>query len=306
MTFQNGRRGADYGRGEHSIDEELVDGQALIQELRRLFGSPNYRPPVLPAIAMQVHLLTKRVDTSISEIVELVRKDALLAADVLRRAQSPLYAAKIPPRTLEDASLRIGKRGLRDLVFDVALSSKVFRVRGLDAPMEALRTHSLAVAACAREVAQLTSVGEDSAFLCGLLHDVGLAACLHALAELGGGRTNIDLDSVRDALREVHVEAGSHLVKLWKLPEDIQLVIGAHHAPNIGGYVHPTAACVVLGEEIALLVQERDSPIAALDLHSKKAVEESKGALGVSQSDLDKVVVKLKSRDRLRRSTRPP
>jgi HD-like signal output (HDOD) protein len=244
-------RTGQYGRGQHTIAGEFLEPGELLQELRTLFGSADYRPPVLPAIALEVHALTKRPDASIADVVALVKRDALLAADVLRRAQSPLYATRIPPRSLEDAASRLGLNGLRDLVFEVALSSKVFRAKGLEGPMDGLRRHSMVVAHCARAVALQTSIGDDSAFLAGLLHDVGLAAAMHALADWEKRGRKVDFALSVEPLKQVHIEAGMLVTRLWKLPGDLRAIVSAHHHPRVDNFVHPIAACVVLGEKIA-------------------------------------------------------
>ena len=83
----------NYGRGTHTIEAgDFVDPDEVLAWLRARFGSRDYRPPVLPAVAMQVHNLTRRNDTAIADVVALVRRDPLLAADVLRRAQPAAFA----------------------------------------------------------------------------------------------------------------------------------------------------------------------------------------------------------------------
>ncbi|MBX7193788.1 MAG: HDOD domain-containing protein [Sandaracinaceae bacterium] len=242
----------NYGKGTHTIEEgDFVDPDEILAYLRARFGSPQYRPPVLPAVAMQVHNLTRRNDTSISEVVALVRRDPFLAADVLRRAQSPMFATKAPPRTLEDAASRLGMNGVRDLVFEVALNGRIFRAKGFEEPMDAVRKHCLLVAYCTQAVAQMTRTSEDTAFLAGLLHDVGMLAALHALAEGAQGKT-VDLALASSALREVHVEAGVIVVRAWSLPQEIEAMVAAHHHPQIGTTVNPLAACVVTAEAIAV------------------------------------------------------
>ena len=139
-----------------TLSELSRRAQVSVGSIYARFGSKDYRPPVLPAVAMQVHNLTRRNDTAISDVVALVRRDPLLAADVLRRAQSPMFATKVAPRTLEDAASRLGMNGLRDLVFEVALGGKVFRAKGFEEPMDALRKHCLLVAYCTQAVAQMT------------------------------------------------------------------------------------------------------------------------------------------------------
>ena len=260
-----------YGRGTHTIDDACFsDTDELLARLRERFGSPEYRPPLLPAVALQIHDLTRRSDTSIAQVLALVRRDPLIAAQVLRRAQSPMFASKAPPRSLEDAAARLGMNGMRDLVFEAALSGTVFRAKGFEDAMDAIRKHSLLVAYCTQAVSSLVSVGEDGAYLAGLLHDVGLMAGLHAVAELCR-KSKPELEIIATVLRDVHVEAGEIVARLWNLPPALQAVISAHHVPRVGNAIVPLAACVVVGESIAVTlggsarvgVVELEAPSAA-------------------------------------------
>ncbi|MEO0325447.1 MAG: HDOD domain-containing protein, partial [Myxococcota bacterium] len=222
------RSDARYGKGKHTIDVELLDDSELIGELRGLFARKDYHPPMPPTVALEVHALSKRSDAEVDTVVALLERDAMLAAEVLRIAQSPAYAARIPPRTLGEAVMRLGLRNLMQVVWEAALNAKVFKSKAYQAPMESLRRHSVAMAHASRLVAAHTSVAEDQAFLFGLLHDIGFAACFIALSERRG-REPIDVHDEAAALETMHSEAGETLAKLWNLPKELELCIG-HHA----------------------------------------------------------------------------
>jgi hypothetical protein len=66
----------------------------------------------------------------------------------------------------------------------------------------------------------------EHAFLAGLLHDVGFAALLFALATR---KDRPELSEVWHHLDGVHELASKHLTKLWKLPLEISVVVGLHH-----------------------------------------------------------------------------
>jgi HD-like signal output (HDOD) protein len=300
MSLFPGRasRSPGYGQGEHTIDDDaFLDPTELLDELRALFASPNYHPPLLPAVALDVHALTKRADSSIADVVRLVRRDAMLAADVLRRAQSPAFVTKNAPRTLEDAAQRLGMRGIRDLVFEVAMTGKVFRSDVLEGPMDELRRHSTRVAMVAREVALETAISDDSVFLAALLHDVGLVAALHALADWKKKGRRFELADARSALTEIHVAAGTALVRLWGLPDELGWVVGAHHDPTIQGYVHPVAACIVVAEEVCSFV------FGDLQLAGEFLEGTGPHVRGIAQKSLgldDKTIARLVERVKLR------
>jgi putative nucleotidyltransferase with HDIG domain len=247
------RDDAGYGKGQHTFGAEdallAVVRTETAARLRERFASPEYRPPVLPGAALEVHRLarlpTEQVD--LPAVVKLVAADPLLAAGVLKRASAAI-GGSAAPRSLHEAVMRVGLNSLRDLVWEVALDLKVFRCKQYAGAMQDLQRHSIAVAKIAARIAAETSIAEDYAFLAGLLHDIGLAASLVMLAEPGPAPA---LEEVAADLDAIHEEASGIVASLWKLPPDLQLVIAHHHSPSIGGYDHPAVALVCLAEFMA-------------------------------------------------------
>jgi HD-like signal output (HDOD) protein len=217
--------------------------------LRSVFTSPSYRPPLLPAIALEVHQLAERSSVDLTKMVAVIEKDPLLAARVLRIAHSAASAPSGSIPSVRDAVVRIGLRNVADLAWEVALDTRVFRSKSYGGIMELVRRHSIACAHLARLVASFTSIASDYAFLCGLLHDVGMAAALVIMgAETG---QPLSENECADVLSSCHEEASRVVAALWKLPQDIQIVLGCHHSVVVGSVVHPLAAVVAIAELLA-------------------------------------------------------
>lgn len=279
------RRQAGYGQGIVELDLEgleLLSEADVVQRLLAIFRAPTYRPPKLPQAAVQLLELTRRSDVAVSSIVGVLQNDQLLTAEVLRIAQSAQFSGQggQAVRTLDEAIMRLGLRRTADLFLQASMNLRVFRVKGYEKPMEALRRHSSAVAALSRLVSRQTSVYDEHAFLCGLLHDVGVAASMIALAESAPrGKPAPDFEFVWPAIAKAHQETGAVLAKLWGLPGEVAFVIEHHHDFIVGGYPHPTAATVCVanwlaGEVGAGFMQEnndneRDHALAALGLSLK-------------------------------------
>jgi HD-like signal output (HDOD) protein len=96
---------------------------------------------------------------------------------------SPLYGGQAAVKTLQQALVRIGIKNLRDIVMQASLNMRVFRCDAYRQTMDRLRQHSAATGHLCRIVCRQTSLDAEYALLCGLLHDVGIAAVLIALAE---------------------------------------------------------------------------------------------------------------------------
>jgi HD-like signal output (HDOD) protein len=226
-----------------------LDRHDVVAHLQATFSSPSYQPPMLPEVALEVMQLSQRPDVRFEQVVALLQKDAVLAGRVLSIAQSSAYAARSPIQTLHQASVRLGLKAMRDVVLEAAIHLKVFRVPGFEPAMERLARHSAAVAHVMRAICRRTSVEAEYAFLCGLLHDVGFAASLLALAgDPTWGRSTFE--ALAPVLDEVHEEASGVLARLWRLPEGIQRLVSTHHDPAPEGKVEPLNATLIVAEQL--------------------------------------------------------
>jgi HD-like signal output (HDOD) protein len=233
------KRNENYGKGEATI--EYMDRQEVLEKLLATFGSPTYEPPVLPATALELLALSRSPKVDFDQIAALLQKDPLVAAKVLKVAQSAMYARGAALTSLRDAVVRLGLETVASIFLQVSMNMRVFRAPGYDRVMVALRRHSAMVANVARVVCRRSSVYDEYAFLCGLLHDVGIAA---GAAVIG---TSAPFDIAWPAIIDAHAEAGRSLCVAWKLPSDVALVVGMHHVTD-SKLLHPVACAVVIAE----------------------------------------------------------
>lgn len=227
--------------------QELHDAtpEEIQTRLLEHFLSPNYRAPVLPKVAIELSELTRRPNASFDDVVLVLQKDPLVVANVMRVAQSPLYAGRVRLHSLRDAVQRLGTSALRDIVWQVAAGIRLFRATAFSAMLERVQAHSLFVAYATRMVASRAGIGAEHAFLCGLLHDVGISAALIALAET---EADVPIMSVLDAIDGMHQQAGRLITQHWGLSPDIAAVVDSHHGfdPNRNDIPLLTAVlCVV-------------------------------------------------------------
>jgi HDOD domain len=192
--------------------------------------------------------------------------------------------------------VRLGLRTVRDLALEAALHTKVFRVPGYDDVMGRLYRHSTATAHVMRMMCKRANVKFEYGFLAGLLHDVGFAAGLLALAERPewrGARFGI----VAPVLDAVHADASGQLAKRWGLPGPLQEVIAHHHALEIDGEARPVNAALVVAEQLCweagagMLPPPNDAdpgwtatpapPLDGLDVNGAEDVERARQVLGL-------------------------
>ena len=197
--------------------------------LRERFADPRYEPPILPRTALELCELARKPETSFQDILRLLELDPILAARALRVAQSPLFARGIPAKSLEQALLRLGISTLTEIFLQVTLTSKLFVAPGFEAPMQALRRHSVATAHAARVICQLAHLPDEFAFLCGLLHDIGAVMSLIVVADAQPRHLTPCFDDIKEAIAEIHGEAGGVICDAWNLPAELKKIITQHH-----------------------------------------------------------------------------
>jgi putative nucleotidyltransferase with HDIG domain len=169
------------------------------------------------------------------------------------------------------AIARLGILELRRVAITIACQARVFRLRGWETEVDELFAHSLSTALYASEIAKLVRVGDEEAFLGGLLHDVGHAVVLQGLCEM---EKTEGLALPRAAMKRLaemhHTRVGSRLVETWGLSPRLAEVIARHHEgvrkPSASLAIVHLADTLAYGDPETLEALEHDEVIAALGL----------------------------------------
>ncbi|MFO0728700.1 MAG: HDOD domain-containing protein [Myxococcota bacterium] len=273
----------DYGRGVIEIDTDDMppDERSLADELKQVFSSPSYRPPLLPKSATEVLAMSRDPGASLDKIVKTLESDPLLVARVVSCVNSAAYNRSRSVRSLRDALSRLGIAGLRDVVVEAALTLRVFRVPGFQEPMERLRNHSVRVAEIVRRVCYYTAVDSEYAYLCGLLHDIGIAGILIAITEKDPKRKFEPL-TLWPVIDRIHAEASATMAGLWSFPPELVVVLAHHHQIHIDKQPHPLCAALIVAEDLASRLGHGFDPQKKLDRGRPDRLEAAKALLSFS------------------------
>ena len=222
------------GRADRpSLERFLEQGRATLagaelkDALLSLFQLPDYKPPILPAAALELTALTRKSNASYDEVAHVIEKDPVIAASVLKLVQSPIYGGRTRVQSLRDALSRLGINTLRDVVWQIVVGTRVFRAPAYSAMLERLQQHCVFTAHAARIVASHAGVSAEHAFLCGLLHDVGWSGALVAVS--GSIPMPGQSDVLYTAIDKIHTDAGVIMAKFWGLAPEITEIIQHHH-----------------------------------------------------------------------------
>jgi len=208
--------------------------------------------PLLPEAAATLLLMTEDEDADLDRLTEVVRSDPTMAAQLLRLANSPLFVSRYPISSLRTALSRLGMFQVRQIALLIVCDTKVFRVRGWEAPIRKLFAHSVLVALFAQEIAKKARMNADEAFLAGLLHDVGIPTLLHALVEIEPRVASFrEVDGLLTLLHPRHAEIGARLAAAWAMPPRLIEAIGYHHEPALAKSDGRNAMILHLADELA-------------------------------------------------------
>jgi HD-like signal output (HDOD) protein len=194
-------------------------------------GSLELPPP--PRITSEVMRLTRgdaiageAAETSATELAQLIQRDVALAGQVMRVANSALYARRTPVLTLPQAISWLGIREIRNIAFAAAMQGQVFTSSYFRQEMADLWRESVITALFAQEIARLKRRNVESAYLCGLLHRAGMAVILNRVgAAVLRHRVTPEPSQVLQLASRHEARVGTFLSISWSLPPAVSAAI---------------------------------------------------------------------------------
>jgi len=195
--------------------------------------------PSPPHVAAEIMRLTRgdaagedMGHSSSQELAALIQRDLALAGQVMRVANSALYARRTPVVTLPQAIAWLGIREVRNIAFAVAVQSQVFSSTYFRQEMNELWRESVITALFAQEIARLKRRNVESAYLCGLLHRAGMAVILSRVGSaVLKHRITADATLVIQLAERHEARVGTHLAIAWTLPSAVSAAISHWRDP---------------------------------------------------------------------------
>jgi HD-like signal output (HDOD) protein len=208
----------------------LVDWEDnLLLQIEQRVQQGRYNLPQLPSGHMTVMNMVNNPGVEMRDLVEAITRDPVLSAELLKMANSALYATAQPAETLQEAVVRIGLRGLRSVIFASSMRAVLFKSKDLQEFAQEVWRQSFSMACIARAIGPYAGIEAERAFVLGLLHDVGKVPLLVLLREGIPQSKRANLNLIGKTFARWHEQAGARLAQEWKLPADLESVIGCHH-----------------------------------------------------------------------------
>jgi HD-like signal output (HDOD) protein len=222
----------------------LPTPQDLVRELRHLPSAPKVLPRLKELLADG--------NSSMHEVVALVRLDPAIAARVLQMGNSAYFSKGVRCFTVDEAVNRVGYGQVYELV-SYAVASQVL-VRPLESygiEADELWKMSVACALAAETLAVRTGQDRDVAYTVGLLHSLGLVVIddwalrqrRHlVLPSMGFPREATEAE--RALLGFTQADAGSALLLHWGFPASMCEPVRWQYSPRACA-AHPRMAGLV-------------------------------------------------------------
>jgi putative nucleotidyltransferase with HDIG domain len=189
--------------------------------------------------------------------------DQSITAKILRLSNSAYFGRRTKAETVTESVLILGFGLVRNLAASASVLDAVFPRQafpGLSWP--AFWSHSVATAVAAEvlnsHITGISKKEDESAFIAGLLHDVGKMIIAYAMPVQFAQIVShcIDYGTDMTEAEEHYIETnhsliGKELARLWDFPEKLQNAIGCHHTSASTDDVPDLANAVRTGNLLA-------------------------------------------------------
>lgn len=247
----------------------------LNQILARRRTDGVFELPAFPTPIVQLLELLKNPNVDTNSVVRCLRTDPVVAAEVLRFANSALYAPAEKIIDLRHSVAFLGFRRLHALALGIA--TKVASGNVVHPKLNhQLWIHSVGAGVLAMLIARELHIDSETAFLGGLLHDVGKIAVASEVTRLQKKLILKLSDAEMMALLELnHLEMGRSLAGHWKLPDVVFSAVVHHHGTPVPDAELRVVSVVDLADKLcyALGLGVRVTPFAILELESFRKLE---------------------------------
>ncbi len=229
----------------------------------------------LPCIAVQFVPKLLQGQFSPSALADIIESDPALTSRILSLIEHRGVGLPDGRFSLRQALDKLSGHDVRDAVLSINVLQAFDLDDGIDKDRviakKGLLLHSIAVACCAKDIAEMASPQMDSqlAYCAGLLHDIGKLALEETMPKSFASMFE-EAKSTKRSLRAIeqkhlgtdHTIIGKRLGQKWRLPNLIVLAIWLHHSQTV------TISEDLPEARIAAVVQLADSIARQADIGS--------------------------------------
>ena len=209
--------------------------------LNSKIGKSLNRLPAFPATVHKVTSIINNPDSSLSELVEVIRLDQAITANILRMCNSAYFGLRHKVDNVHDAIMYMGKQNVVRAVMAAGASRFFKDTPGYEAEAKELWEHAVGTALMSQILAKKILKREDpQLFTAALLHDIGkiilgefVSEKYHEIKNSMFVRSCSFLEAEEEVLGMNHAGIGGVITAAWQFPQDVQQAIAYHHRPDL-------------------------------------------------------------------------
>ncbi len=255
--------------------------------------------PTLPVVATRVTELINDPNSSSADIADVLKKDQVLTAKVLKLINSPYYGIPGEVTDVKRALAYLGFNTLAQLVLSISVINVFSGNKNTKFSLQAFWKHALGTAVTSEVIARKIGYAKpEECFTCGLLHDIGKIVLLQIAPEEFYRVVELaerDKISFYEAERRLEVPThgylGEYIADKWRLPMVIRMSIRYHHTnvaemETILESMKPVVQTVALANQLVV----KNSIGYSGDASGGYISEETLAPLGLVEADLQNIV----------------
>lgn len=263
----------------------------LVQDVNKLVS--------LPEVCTRIHQMLEDPRYTSKDIGHVLSQDVDLTARLLKIVNSSFYGF---PARIDTINRAITVVGNSELLVLVLATSAVMTFKNIPADLMNMATfwrHSVFTGVIARLLAAHCNVlHSERLFVSGLLHDIGKLVILYKLPDsarqvLEASQNNADNIDVNESFEQEekilgfnHATVGMEMLKVWNLPESLQIAVGYHHSPQQAPSSELEAAIVHLGNILAVASEQNRDLVQCLDYVDPVALK----LTGFTADDIEPII----------------
>jgi len=211
--------------------EKNINPNKVVQQEMELASLPN--------IFFQISESLKNPRSSAAYVAEVISKDVALSAKLLKMVNTPFYGFPSKIDTLSRAVTIVGTNQLTNLALGVSVITAFDNIPEEFFTLKEFWMHSVTCGILARLLASKVGLpGDEKFFVAGLLHDIGRLVMLknhpqastEVLRPAKVGRRGL-VEVERSVWGCTHAEIGGRMLKSWRLPAFLEVLVHHHHNP---------------------------------------------------------------------------
>jgi putative nucleotidyltransferase with HDIG domain len=240
-----------------------------------LVSKGKVKVPPYPAVAFRIEGVVRGGKYGLEDLARLVSSDQVLAADVLRCANSALYSRGSAVASVKQAVGRIGAKDVARLALASGLGAHAMAAGRLSSIRRRAWLDALASAVLAQDLARARALPADVAFSAGLLHDFGKVVAIACIEELLQSRDDVAPKLEQEWIEVMdtyHVELGVVMAARWDLPPVIADAISLHHSADMDAAAEPQIVKAVAAVDQVVALMAALPRLEAADLASVEAL----------------------------------